>query len=127
MFLFAVIFQALTAWAAPPKYSAVDLGTLGGQTAPLGINDKGDVVGYSLVAGNPHAFLYSNGAIQDLGTLGGTQSTGFSVNHFGQVVGVANPLNSVFTNALLFSGGVMADLGLPTIFNSGAASINNVG
>jgi probable HAF family extracellular repeat protein len=53
------------------RYEAIDLGTLGGtRTIPLALNDSGDVVGYSVTAdGKQHAFLWTNGALQDLAPL----------------------------------------------------------
>ena len=52
-----------------------DLGTLGGDTSyALGINDSGEVVGYSYLADNVtrHAFTWTaSGGMVDLGTLPG--------------------------------------------------------
>ena len=62
-------------WAIPLRYTALDLGTLGGSATPLGLNDLGEVVGYFYISGNvSHAFLYSGGIMKDLGTLGGSSS-----------------------------------------------------
>jgi len=55
-----------------PGIGLQDIGTLGGpESIAQGINDSGEVVGYSGVAviSPPHAFLYSNNEMIDLGTL----------------------------------------------------------
>lgn len=71
-----------------------------------GINTSGQVVG-SFMGGSGlhHAFLNSQGAITDLGTLGGSQSDGYGINASGRVVGTSD------RRAFLYSGGTMADLG----------------
>ena len=55
-----------------------EMPTLGGSySSALDINDNGDVVGSSHIAGDTagHAVLYKNGQLTDLGTLGGRHST----------------------------------------------------
>ena len=68
-----------------------DLGTLGGTNSyAIAINDRGQVVGYSGTdrGMTGHAFLYSDGAMTDLGTLGGAVGSWASaINDRGQVVG----------------------------------------
>jgi probable HAF family extracellular repeat protein len=113
---------------AAASYTVVDIGTLGGQTVPYAINEVGQVAGYSEVAGVSHAFLYSNGAIQDLGTLGGSQSTAYGINNNGDVVGSFTALPLGLNHAFLYSNGVMTDLGtLAVNYQSGASQINNRG
>jgi probable HAF family extracellular repeat protein len=72
----AALLTLLAPLATPavPLYRITDLGTLGGSASQAGaINDNGDVVGASTTAGDTdiRAFLYSNGVMEPLGTLGG--------------------------------------------------------
>jgi probable HAF family extracellular repeat protein len=81
---------AETQTTAPSYYKVEDLGTLGGSRSwASAINDSGQVVGYSYLAGdqNYHAFLYKDGKMTDLRTLGGTSSVAEGINKSGQVVG----------------------------------------
>jgi probable HAF family extracellular repeat protein len=74
-------------------YVVQDLGTLGGTFAgPSTINDRGWVVGGSTLAGGQsgHATLWRDGAITDLGSLGGPNSLALGVkDNRGLVAGLA--------------------------------------
>ncbi len=78
-------------------------------------------------SGDQHAFLYSEGSIQDIGTLEGTWSYAYGVNNSGQVVGYSETASGM-PHAFLYSAGNMQDLGT---FAGGTYSlaygINNLG
>ncbi len=84
-----------------------DLGTLGGSfSTPRGINDRGQVVGTSNLAGDTasHAFRTGsnraiNPATDDLGTLGGLWSNAYGINNRGQVVGTSAPAGDTTSHA----------------------------
>lgn len=108
----------------------VDLGDLDpvwpAISAAYGINDAGQVVGGSYDASaNFHAFLWQNGSMQDLGTLGGDYSSAEAINENGQVVGTARLANGT-PHAFLWGGG-MQDLGALTWDQSIAYDINDKG
>lgn len=84
----------------------------------LGINNLGQVVGCTdAVAGifsggsncRGQAFLYSDAARQDLGTLGGGTSSAFGINDFGLVVGSSSTLGG-FQLAFIYGNNMMLDL-----------------
>lgn len=88
----------------------LDLGTLGGATSQaLGINDHGQVVGFSDTLTSSHAFLYAGTTMSDLGTLGGAKSTAVAINTGGWIAGYSQTPTT--THAFLYKNGVMNDLG----------------
>jgi probable HAF family extracellular repeat protein len=110
-----------------------DLGTVGDdeQSYAFAINDAGDIAGQSINglgglqvrsdwAGNSgfvgyvasRAIVWRNGAILDLGALGGTDAAAFGINNAGDVVGsaqVSTAVNRIW-HAFIYRNGVMIDL-----------------
>ena len=102
---------------------------MGPHSYGTGINNLGQVVGntdiYPFYVGS-YAFLYSNGQITNLGTLGGAESGATGINDAVQVTGhsvVCDPYCG--EHAFLYSNGQMKDLGAG--FGSIGNAINNLG
>jgi probable HAF family extracellular repeat protein len=103
---------------------------MNGVTYATGINDAGQVVGYSATAeGTFHAFITgANGmGMRDIGSLGG-QSRALGINNIGQVTGIFQTSAHTFHAFITGADGVgMRDIGaFPSNVNMTLA-INNIG
>jgi probable HAF family extracellular repeat protein len=108
------------------------LGSLGGVTSygfngvATSINNRADAVGYSYIDPvNRHAFLYSNGAMTDIDSLGG-YSVAFAINDEGVIVGLASAQFNGTATAFVYSQGVTTEI-FPTRTESDARDVNNRG
>lgn len=135
--LVAGVLVSSVAHAALPTYQITDLGDLPtGENFSFGqgLNDLGQVVGYSYVSTtssrNLHAFIWSAGSgMQDLGDLSGgdDESVAYGINNAGQVTGYGKTTDGY--RAFVWSSGTgMQALGVvPGERNSAGYAINSSG
>lgn len=91
----------------------IDLGVLpGGEySVATDLNDRDEVVGYSMASGGTHAFLWKNGRMRDLGVLpGGGDSYAEGINNAGDVVGNSTAPGANTRHAFRWHAGRMIDL-----------------
>jgi probable HAF family extracellular repeat protein len=114
-----------------------DLGTLGGPDSfGLIINEPGQIAGFSFTNDTPNAttgiptvdpFLWRDGRMTDIGTLGGTFGFGNAVNNGGQVVGFSDVAGDLTNHAFFWDSGVLTDIGTLGGDNGSANWINDAG
>ena len=112
-----------------------DIGDLGGtSSASYLINDYGLISGISFVDTKPdpstgtfaiHPFLYENGVMSDMGTLGGTFAEPISMNDLGDIAGDSFLKGDEIVRGFLWSDGKMHDLGTLGGDFSTAYSVND--
>ena len=96
----------------------------GRSSTALAINNHGVAVGYAMNTDvfSYRAMVYSNGAVTELGTLGGRDSFATDINDAGVIVGRSHVDENYFaTHAFIYENGVMTDLGVPAGATSSAA------
>jgi probable HAF family extracellular repeat protein len=125
-----------------------ELGTLGGpDSQATAVNERGQIMGISYTNATPnpttniptvHPFLWENGKMTDLGSLGGTFGGPNWLNNRGQVVGASNLTGdpgcdgsatdgSCVQHAFLWDHGTLTDLGTLGGSSSMAFWLNNAG
>jgi probable HAF family extracellular repeat protein len=116
--------------SAPSYSTPIDLGSLGGASSyAFGLNNPTlshtvQVVGQADTGATDsggkaidHAFLWQDGTMTDLGTLGGNDSAARAINNSSQVVGWANTTGGA-TDAFSWQNGIMTDLGQAPLWAS---------
>lgn len=124
-------FSAVGSASGAVRYTLTDIGSLPGSTASqaFGINDNGQVVGNSSIAGGfTRGFLYDHGTMTDLGALADDlSSSAYDINNSRQIVGISLSQN-YRTRAFLYTNSAMSDLNaIPGCLESRAQRINEKG
>jgi probable HAF family extracellular repeat protein len=118
--------------AVAASYLVQDLGVLAGDSSSVawGINENGDVVGWSSGPGGLRAFVRTDGGAMVAlpGLPSRPQTYARSINDAGDIVGTATAGGTDLGHAVLWRSGVIQDLGtLGTGAFSEAWAINNFG
>jgi probable HAF family extracellular repeat protein len=90
--------------------TALDLGELSGSSRAVGINDAGQITGWSDPGdGDTHGFLYDGGVVTEIGAAGWTNVVPAAINERGWVVGNAKRPDGSRTGFIW--DGTLTDLG----------------
>jgi len=113
-FVFVLLFIAISSIGFAQTYTVTDLGVLTGDdySTARGINATGEITGAVGSDRNnlSDIFLYSEGEMTSLGTLGGNTGIGNAINASGQVAGYSTNASKTY-RAFLATNGDLVDLG----------------
>jgi probable HAF family extracellular repeat protein len=114
--------------ASAQCYAIRNVGVLPGviEAEARDVNNAGAVVGWTFRNNTYQGFLYVNGILINLGSLGGQGCVAEGINDAGQVVGAAVTASGQ-QHAFFYAAGQMIDLGSLGGTTSAAYAINNAG
>ncbi|MFY9559252.1 MAG: hypothetical protein WAQ52_03375 [Terriglobales bacterium] len=125
-----LLIFALASLCAAQTYTVTDLGTVSGMdySVARAVNVAQQVTGASGKSNSNLAavFMYSNGAMTNLGTLGGNSGIGNGINSSGQVAGYSQNASGTY-RAFLSNGKTLTDIGDLGGGSAVAYAINDLG
>jgi probable HAF family extracellular repeat protein len=128
-FVFPLSLAASTLCAAQ-TYTVTDLGTLPSDAYSVAraINATGQITGATGPNNSPDSgvFIYSNGSLTNLGTLGGPSGIGNGINASGQVAGYSQNASRTY-RAFISNGNTLTDIGDLGGSSAVAYAINDLG
>jgi probable HAF family extracellular repeat protein len=129
--LVGVIVGLTSAATAQNRYQITRIPVAeGNNSAALGLNNKGEVVGYSFQGDDYQAFLYSasDRSMTDIGSLGGKLNAACAISDAGQVAGYSQDQNGNLLAFVFSRNAPITSLGtLEGSSTSEAFGINNSG
>lgn len=124
------LLLATSTLCAAQTYTVTDLGTLPGDDYSVGrgINATGQISGTAGSYNSPSSdvIVYRNGALANLGTLGGTSGIGNGINASGQVAGYSQNASRTY-RAFISDGTTLTDIGDLGGGSAVAYGINDLG
>jgi probable HAF family extracellular repeat protein len=117
-----IVCLSVSSALAQTKYKIIHIPTATGSTsAALGLNENGQVVGYSFQGDDYKTFLYTypSGKIGEIGSLGGKLKAACAINSKGAIAGYCQDVNGNLQAFSYAGNGQMNSLGT---FNGGATS-----
>jgi len=113
-YLSSLFLAATSALSLAQTYTVTDLGApkSNGYSLAQSVNATGEVTG-AVGTDDPNlsgVFLYSQGEMTMLGTLGGSSAIGLGINSSGQIAGYSQNAAGTY-RAFLATGGKLTDIG----------------
>jgi probable HAF family extracellular repeat protein len=128
--LASLLLLAASALCSAQTYTITDLGTLPGDAYSVAraINAAAQIAGAAGADNSPTSsvFIYTNGSLTQLGTLGGPSGIGNGINASGRVAGYSQNASGAY-RAFLSSGDTLTDIGDLGGGSAVAYAINDLG
>lgn len=127
--LFAVASSLIPAVANATAYQLTYISALSQYNSGLtDINNNGQIVGFTDTGSYTYrSFVWKNGQLEDIGTLGGSKTRANAINDAGQATGWSTTAGSSYERAMIWQSGNMSSIGNLGGPNSFGADINKYG
>ena len=121
LLVFSSFASSQLIWAQSYTFTA-----LNGIGRPSGINNAGQIVGYSLGGEQTRGFIYANGVLTNITAPGSRNTFAYGINSNGQIVGAANG-SAGGTYGFLYANGTFTTISVPGSSSTVVRGVNDNG